>query len=518
MDRRLLVVLLLALVLRTVNVETIPYWHWDEGVNLHLAWNLAHGESRWFALAYRWVPHPPLYFMVLGLVLRLAGYTILVGRLFNVALSLATCFVVYLLGREVDDERTGLVAALAYAVSPFAVYWGRLSYSNNLVSLIAALSLFLLLTYFRTKNPVRLYVAAFVSGLAAVTGYNGFFVPLSLGAVILLTEKRSFPAVIIISSLPFLAFAAVMFRFDLAGFIHDLNYQFFRFGGPSPLWRFLLLFAVAYYIRKTKLAGFFVEIWKMIVRDAPVYWAAYAVLLVYPHTDDSFLMGFDPYFIGALGLVSHPSTFKKFGMRTYFAFAFLMAFALNRVDHMLIPLHPLLALGVGRIAVDAYGLNSRYVRRLSNAGTVALLLTSIPFAAAALSDVALVGFGYRVEHQNLDGFFGAAARVREITRPGDVVLTYSQMDYLLPDTLNGELVQSVPYNGVAVTYYAGDFPPERWLFNTSIQNARAVVLSNGTLKWANETAGFEDVYAEISKWPREDVGQYLILLNPRKRV
>lgn len=51
-EHALLSIILLSLLLRLPNLEVLPYWDWDEGVNQNIAWNLGEGKAQWFALNY----------------------------------------------------------------------------------------------------------------------------------------------------------------------------------------------------------------------------------------------------------------------------------------------------------------------------------------------------------------------------------------------------------------------------------------------------------------------------------
>ena len=56
---------------------------------------------------------------------RVFGVHETLARLIVVAFSLAEVWLLYLFGREVFSHRAGLIAALAYAIAPGAVYYGR---------------------------------------------------------------------------------------------------------------------------------------------------------------------------------------------------------------------------------------------------------------------------------------------------------------------------------------------------------------------------------------------------------
>src|SRR5260221_1947836 len=77
-----LAILALALYFHSYRLGATPGWDPQGGYNLDLAWNLAHGRPRLFALTSAFAQHPPLFYLQLGLALHGFGYGIAaVGQL-----------------------------------------------------------------------------------------------------------------------------------------------------------------------------------------------------------------------------------------------------------------------------------------------------------------------------------------------------------------------------------------------------------------------------------------------------
>jgi len=115
-------IMLVCALFRVVNLESIPAWHWDEGVNLNIASNLLEGESRWFSLRYLWIPHPPMYYAVAASVIKVLGESIAAIRVLSILYALATTYLLYLIGRRVSVF-VGYLAPLFHALHPAAIYW-----------------------------------------------------------------------------------------------------------------------------------------------------------------------------------------------------------------------------------------------------------------------------------------------------------------------------------------------------------------------------------------------------------
>src|SRR6185312_17212193 len=54
-------------------LDATPGWDPQEGYNLDIAWNLAHGRLRLFALTSAFAQHPPLFFLQLAFFIHLFG-------------------------------------------------------------------------------------------------------------------------------------------------------------------------------------------------------------------------------------------------------------------------------------------------------------------------------------------------------------------------------------------------------------------------------------------------------------
>lgn len=147
---------------------------WDEAVYANLARDFyLFGFHFYFPqqviLDFSRAPVTPLS---IYLAYLLTGPNHIVAQLVVYAYSVATIYVVYLLGREMYDERVGRLSALAIACSPFLLVssWGILSEPPCMFFS----TLFLLLVYRAQKDP-RYYVpAGVVLTLATLTRYPAF--------------------------------------------------------------------------------------------------------------------------------------------------------------------------------------------------------------------------------------------------------------------------------------------------------------------------------------------------------
>lgn len=92
-------------------------------------------------------PHPPLYFVALDAWFDVFGLSPFTARLFSVVAGVAAVPVAYLVGRELFDGTTGLVAALFLALSPFHIQYSREARMYALMTFLALMSFYYFVRY-----------------------------------------------------------------------------------------------------------------------------------------------------------------------------------------------------------------------------------------------------------------------------------------------------------------------------------------------------------------------------------
>ena len=115
--------------------------------------------------------HPPLYFAILHFALALFGTNIFIIRLLSIAFSLISIVGIFLLGRLVFNEKTGIIAVLFMALSPYCLEYSVMVRLYPLEMMLSILSTYLLalmikrdLFHFRSIH-LYLYILTAVAGL-----------------------------------------------------------------------------------------------------------------------------------------------------------------------------------------------------------------------------------------------------------------------------------------------------------------------------------------------------------------
>jgi uncharacterized membrane protein len=170
----------------------VPRGIWlDEAISIHQAHLSLHGLFRNLYYSDR---QPPLYHLMLWATIRAFGDSESAVRLPSLIAGTLVIPVLYELGRELYDRRTGLMAAAFAAVSPLLIWYSQEVRMYELVSLFGLLAL---LTQLRViRNPTMLNWAAYILATAALL-WSDYFGLLLIGVQqlvfvgVLVHRKRS---------------------------------------------------------------------------------------------------------------------------------------------------------------------------------------------------------------------------------------------------------------------------------------------------------------------------------------
>jgi 4-amino-4-deoxy-L-arabinose transferase-like glycosyltransferase len=497
------------------NLGTTPSWDWDEGYNLNYAWNISEGRLLWFSIKYAFVPHPPLYLLLAATLVKLFGQSILVIRLLSVALNFAIIFALYLIGREVGGERTGLAAAALFTVYPAALYWGRMGFANHLLSLLTVLSLYCLIKHLKAGG--RWWIpCCLLAGSAAVTEPQGLFTAAAILVYFTARRENNLQAAALLFG-PFIIYASAMTLIS-PYFVSDSMYQMQRFGLIG--WRLIpaLFLIVASVWKRKEAAGFirrlFEEENQSWNKDAFSRWyvpasllAAHlltSITLVEPPTGASLFAGGEYYWLGIIGLLLADAYMAPVVL-LYLMPAYAAVLAFGRADHMLIPLYPFFALGVAVLVLRLYS----HFKRIFGV-SLTLLVLAYPFAFAAYNGVSAYAFGGVFGAEPVSDLEAVSAYVESHSRSGDFVVTTTNLARFFRNST--DITQSIVYEGYDIEYYRG-YQPGRFAFNCSYRNAAYAVVPEGMLDWFGKYA--PGPAEEIGGW---DVvnrsGGYLVYRNP----
>lgn len=127
----------------------------------------------------------PIYYYMMAPFLWLwqldpVGPAIMVGLIGTI-----TVWIVYLMGRKLFDEKTGLIAAALYAVSPLVLQYSRSSWNPNVVPFFSLLTMYMLLKAVTSARSWKYYLLTGVFlGICVQLHYISLFLAVAIAILV----------------------------------------------------------------------------------------------------------------------------------------------------------------------------------------------------------------------------------------------------------------------------------------------------------------------------------------------
>jgi 4-amino-4-deoxy-L-arabinose transferase-like glycosyltransferase len=325
--RRLLLVTLTALALFSYGLGAGTLWDQDEPKYFQIA-----REMRWddpFTLRSEgrpWFVHPPLFFWLQAATARVLGFTEFAARLWSAISGAGMIAATFLIGRLLYDGRTGLLAAGIAATMLQVLAQARLAVFDPTLVAFTLLAFYMSLVGYSSGNRRAYIWAAAWAGLATATkGPIGLALP-AMVMVALWVVRRDWDAWRRIPPAAVMVFAAVGLPWYVI--------QTARYGAP------FLRIAVGYYLFN-RFFG--------VVENQPGPWWYYAPVLV---------LGALPWTAFALSAaallwrrradVASQAVLLWCGITAVF-----YSLAGTKLPNYVLPVYPLLAIGIARLVSGA---------------------------------------------------------------------------------------------------------------------------------------------------------------------
>jgi mannosyltransferase len=183
-QRWILSLTILGLFLRLFQLGEWSFWH-DEALTVLLARKL---PSELIHITASDV-HPPLYFLLVK-AFMLFGQSEFIIRLPSALCSAGSIFILYLLGRDLFDERVGQVGAFIIAISPLQLFYAQEARMYAQLLLLTVFSSWCFTRALRSDNILWWGLFTLGATLASYTAYFALPVFLAMGLYVLLVDKR----------------------------------------------------------------------------------------------------------------------------------------------------------------------------------------------------------------------------------------------------------------------------------------------------------------------------------------
>ncbi|MCX6999829.1 MAG: glycosyltransferase family 39 protein, partial [Candidatus Sumerlaeota bacterium] len=123
--------------------------------------------------------HAPLFYVILFFFIKVFGIAEWTGRLPAILSGAGTVAALYFLAREVGNIRTGILASLLLAISPFFIEFSREIHPYSLTALFAVLSWFWLIRVIKRGKSRDAILYSLASACMILTFYLGIIIVLS---------------------------------------------------------------------------------------------------------------------------------------------------------------------------------------------------------------------------------------------------------------------------------------------------------------------------------------------------
>jgi 4-amino-4-deoxy-L-arabinose transferase-like glycosyltransferase len=184
-ERILLAILFGAGALRFVNLGFVDLQAWDEALYAVRAEGiLVFGgvlDQTSFSIGGLYSSlHPPLSVWLSSLAFLLFGVNEFAARFFSALLGGATLFIIYRIGKDLENSRVGFLAAMLYGLNPFVSFFARQGQFDTTLAFFLTLAIFFYLRMERLATARWGVYAGLSIGAALMTKlFVGFGIPLT---------------------------------------------------------------------------------------------------------------------------------------------------------------------------------------------------------------------------------------------------------------------------------------------------------------------------------------------------
>ena len=519
------------------NLRSSPNWYGDEGEWMELCRQMANGQARIGPVNNDFVhpyPYPPLYMWLNGMLLRVFGNDVVVGRAFSAVTGLAAAGILFWIGRRLKDEWFGFLCAAALLVYENADTHFRWVRSHPLTGTLVLAAAGFLIRYLQDKRLRDVAIAGmFVAFATACNYYAVGMIPGVIAVAIWVNWKRwrELPAWrdVLVAGGTAGAFGVIFLIWYLAtqGSVAHLREQVQLMSGMAP---------------PTPVTEIFVRIGKFLFATPT------AIAASGPTGKDLWLC------LAAIGLVAFPVKRLRVWLVVWVLLLMWPIFKKqDNVSWFFYPAMiflPLLALGVGGALQQA----GQWAGRILKKETLGIRLAPGLIALALWGATTLSGawghFNTPIDtftQHSIPEAEEAMNFVNDHTTADDFVLVPKQIYWLVKQARRSMLSHCGPYTGQPNGAWPVPIARTAYWFDCRWQNAKYVVLASGVdqqgngfgidLVYTRGAAGGQEVVAGMvaehwpvvfppqaqviyppqlgGHWPVLVGGEYLVLANPR---
>lgn len=158
----LLIVLVVGFVLRVIKSLYTGIWV-DEGVFFYMSWEILKGEIPYSDLVEN-NPFGMIY--LISFLFYFTGKSVIGARILTALISLLTSFFLYLLGKEMYNQKIGFLAAIFYTFDPLVILFSYHVYMETYANVFLVLSAYFALIGKKGDKIVNYFISGIFIGIA----------------------------------------------------------------------------------------------------------------------------------------------------------------------------------------------------------------------------------------------------------------------------------------------------------------------------------------------------------------
>lgn len=186
----LVLILVVGAVLRFYKADVQSIWLDEVFSMIHSNPDKSFSEIYAFIKAYD--PHPPLYYFLLHIFVKVFGYSTLNARLFSAVVGVAGIYYIYLLAKELSGKRVGLIAAALLCVNYFHIYYSQEVRMYTLLCVTTIISFYYLVKFIKSPSVKTACIYGFFASLMIYSQFFGLFTLMSQYVILLVFVLRPY--------------------------------------------------------------------------------------------------------------------------------------------------------------------------------------------------------------------------------------------------------------------------------------------------------------------------------------
>ncbi len=128
--------------------------------------------------------NPLLYYYSVKILGSVFGYSTFVVRMISAIIGIVGIYVIYLLGKEIQNKKTGLIAAVLLTFNYFHIYFSQEARPYGLLTVFTIISFYRLIIFLKSNNLKNCIYYSLAAMLMINTHFFGLFVLVSQAVII----------------------------------------------------------------------------------------------------------------------------------------------------------------------------------------------------------------------------------------------------------------------------------------------------------------------------------------------